>query len=139
MLSIDNQTNLHVDIENLQYIYNELSKRDLELIFMDDEAIKEVNFAHRGKNKATDVLSFPLEDFPHAPLGTIIISLDTAKKASLEFNHSLEDEVSLLFIHGFLHVIGYDHETDSGQMREEEKRLIEKFKLPKSLIIRTTE
>jgi len=51
--------------------------------------------------------------------------------------HSYNDEVTLLFIHGLLHLLGFDHEVDNGQMREEERKLIEYFSLPKSLILRS--
>ncbi len=52
------------------------------------------------------------------------------------FKHSTDDEVALLFIHGILHLLGYDHEADSGEMRDMERELIEKFNLPDSLIVR---
>lgn len=137
MLQIDNQTNIDIKVKKIYSIYENLTQKDLELIFVDDETIKEINNQHRGKNSPTDVLSFPLVDMPHAPLGTIVISLDTALHVSKELNHSIDDEVSLLFIHGFLHVSGFDHEVDSGEMRQKEEELIKKFDLPKSLIVRT--
>jgi probable rRNA maturation factor len=98
--------------------------------------MRELNKIYRNKDKATDVLSFPLEDMPGMPLGSIVISIDTAKKVANELGHSIEGEIKLLFIHGLLHLLGYDHETDNGEMREKEKEIIEKFNLPKSLIIR---
>jgi probable rRNA maturation factor len=61
-----------------------------------------------------------------------------SKKAK-ELGHSEQDELSLLFIHGMLHLLGFDHEVDEGEMREKEKALINTFDLPKSLIIRTGE
>ena len=70
------------------------------------------------------------------PLGSIVISIDTAKKEAEEFGHSIEDEIKLLFIHGLLHLLGYDHEIDNGEMRAKEAEIIEKFNLPKSLIVR---
>lgn len=139
MLEIDNQTDKIIDIERLLNVYDSLSKRDLELIFVDNKTIKGINKKFRGKNYPTDVLSFPLEDTPYSPLGSIMISVDEALKASKEFKHSFDDEVLLLFIHGFLHIVGFDHELDNGQMRQEEQRLIQKFNLPKSLIIRSLE
>jgi probable rRNA maturation factor len=82
------------------------------------------------------VLSFPLEDVPHMPLGTIVISVDKVKEKALELGHSEEDEFTLLFIHGLLHLLGYDHEVDDGEMRLKEKEIIKTFNLPDSLILR---
>lgn len=137
MLQIDNQTNIDVKVDKINSIYDSLTQKDLELIFVDDIEIKKINNQYRSKNYPTDVLSFPLVDMPHSPLGTIIISLDRALHVSHELGHSVDDEISLLFIHGFLHVSGYDHEIDSGEMRQKEEELIKKFNLPKSLIVRT--
>ncbi|MBS9778767.1 MAG: rRNA maturation RNase YbeY [Campylobacteraceae bacterium] len=137
MIDIDNQTNHKLHVEKIKQIYDALTHRDLELIFTDDEGIRVLNKNHRGKDKPTDVLSFPLLDMPHSPLGSIIINIDKAISVSEDLGHSLENELCLLFIHGFLHVSGYDHENDNGQMREKEKELIESFSLPKSLIVRT--
>ncbi len=136
MIDFDNRTDYEFDIEELKEIYEYLTNKDIELILTTDEEIKELNKAYRNKDKATDVLSFPLEDMPGMPLGSIVISINTAKKGAQEFGHSVNDEIKLLFIHGLLHLLGYDHETDNGEMREKEKELIEKFNLPKSLIIR---
>jgi len=66
----------------------------------------------------------------------VVISLEYAKKVADELGHTLDEEVSLLLIHGLLHLQGYDHEVDNGEMREQESRWIEYFKLPKSLIVR---
>ena len=137
MLSIENETSLHVDTKLLETICDDISDKEVELLFVDDETIHKINLEHRGVDKPTDVLSFPLEDMPHAPLGTIIISIDTAKKVANELNHSVEEEIALLFIHGVLHLSGFDHEVDNGEMREKESELIQKYNLPKSLIIRT--
>ena len=136
MIDFINKTDFPFDIKNLEDIYNHLTNKDIELILTTDEEIKELNKIHRNKDKATDVLSFPLEDMPQMPLGSIVISLDTAKRVANELGHSIEEEIKLLFIHGLLHLLGYDHETDNGEMREKEKEIIEKFNLPKSLIIR---
>ena len=83
------------------------------------------------------ILSFPIEPFPHAPLGSIIINEKMVKDVALELKHSENEEFALLFIHGLLHLLGFDHEEDSGQMREKESELIIEFNLPKSLILRS--
>jgi len=137
MIDFDNRTDYSFDIKELEEIYKYLTNKDIELILTTDEEIRELNKIHRNKDKATDVLSFPLEDMPGMPLGSIVISLDTAKRVANELGHSIEEEIKLLFIHGLLHLLGYDHEIDNGEMREKEKEIIEKFNLPKSLIIRS--
>lgn len=137
MIFLDNQTSFTYESEKLQIILDTLTDRDMELLFVDDENIKELNFIHRGKNTPTDVLSFPLVQMPHLPLGTVVISMETAKRVSEKLGHSIDDEVALLFIHGLLHLLGYDHEKDGGEMREEERKLIKLFGLPESLIVRT--
>jgi len=136
MIDFENRSDFKFDVNELKEIYEYLTNKDIELILTTDEEIKKLNKEHRNKDKATDVLSFPLENIPGMPLGSIVISVDTAKRGAEEFGHSVENEIKLLFIHGLLHLLGYDHEIDNGEMREKEKEIIEKFNLPKSLIIR---
>jgi probable rRNA maturation factor len=136
MIDFDNRTSYEFDTNKLNDIYNLLTDRDIELILTDDDEIKEINRQFRNKDKATDVLSFPLEDMPGMPLGSIVISIDTAKKGAEEFGHDTDDEIKLLFLHGLLHLLGYDHETDNGEMRKKEEEIIKKLNLPASLIIR---
>jgi probable rRNA maturation factor len=137
-IDFENQTDIEIEITNLEKILSTLSPKIVELIIVDNDTIASINSQHREKNQPTDVLSFPLEDVGEmGMLGSIVISIDKAIEKSNELNHSLEDEVTLLFIHALLHLLGYDHEVDSGQMREAEKELIERFNLPSSLIIRT--
>ena len=124
--------------EFLDKIAQNLSPKDIELVFINDEEMKKLNKTQRGIDKSTDVLSFPLENVDeHLPLGCIAINLDLAKEKSKELGHSLNDELSLLFIHAMLHLLGFDHETDNGEMRQTEKEWIEFFKLPQSLIMRS--
>ena len=137
MIELDNLTLLNVDIDFLNSIANTLTDKEIELIITTNKHIQEINQEHRNIDKATDVLSFPYMEMPMAPLGSIVISQQYVKEMSLEFSHTEDNELSLLFIHGLLHLLGYDHEVDNGEMREEEARLIKEFDLPKSLIIRT--
>ena len=137
MLIVDNETNTTLETDLLESIHAHLSDQEVELLFVDDVRIQELNLEHRGKNKATDVLSFPLEPTPYAPLGTIVISVDTAKRIAEELGHTINHEIALLFIHGMLHLLGMDHEVDTGEMRDKEAQLIAHFNLPKSLILRT--
>ncbi len=145
MIDLDNQTPLSVDLEALEKIADALSAKEVELIITDDQTMQELNAEHRGKNKVTDVLSFPMEapfteqSIFGMPLGSIIIAESFVKEKAAEFGHTVQDELSLLFIHGMLHLLGFDHETDDGEMRMREKELIEEFDLPNSLIVRTEE
>ncbi|NPA27957.1 MAG: rRNA maturation RNase YbeY [Epsilonproteobacteria bacterium] len=137
MILLDNQTNSEIDIKLLEEIANYLKiDKDIELLIVDNETIKELNREYRQIDKPTDVLSFPLNSIEHLPLGSIVISSDKAKSVAKMLNHSISDEISLLFIHGLLHLLGYDHEKDNGEMRELETKIIEKFNLPSSLIVR---
>jgi len=144
-IDLDNQTDLNIKIDSLKKILLSLTSRSLELMVVNNDSIEKLNYEHRGKNKATDVLSFPLKyDLPkevlnNMPLGSIVISADFVKQKAEEFSHSIDDEFSLLFIHGLLHLLGYDHEVDSGEMRQKEREIIELFSLPLSLIVRTEE
>ena len=137
MIDIDNQTTYKINEEFLDSILCSLIQKDIELIVTSNETIQEINKEYRNIDKATDVLSFPYEDMPMAPLGSIVISIDYVKEKAKEFGHSEDDEFSLLFIHGLLHLLGYDHECDNGEMRSKEEELIRAFNLPKSLIVRT--
>jgi probable rRNA maturation factor len=137
MIDIDNQSGLNIPIEKIEKIAQSLTEKDIDLLVTDNTQMRQINSEFRGIDKATDVLSFPFEESPMAPLGTLAISADYVRKLSAELKHSEEDEFCLLFIHGLLHLLGYDHEIDSGEMREKEKALIEAFGLPHSLIIRT--
>lgn len=126
------------NVDFLEKIAQKINSKDVELIFLNNEQMRNLNLEQRGIDKSTDVLSFPLVDIAkNLPLGSIAINTELAKEKAKEFNHTYEEEISLLFIHAMLHLIGFDHEIDKGEMREKEKELIEYFKLPKSLIIRS--
>lgn len=202
--------------EILDAIAAELGGGSVELIFVRGEEMRQLNAQTRGIDKATDVLSFPLdpaafagfggdlreensahknsggkilntvnsaiknsdtakaareninavnsasknqnavnsasknpndenlknknfngENFAPVLLGSVVINLDLVELKAAELGHGRDDETALLFTHGLLHVLGYDHESDDGQMRAKECEIIEKFRLPKSLIVRT--
>ena len=122
----------------LEQIADFLGAGDVELVFVNDDEMRKINREHRGINKATDVLSFPYEQVPGGLMGSVVISTDTASRVASELGHSIECEIALLFLHGVLHILGYDHEIDGGQMRQKEKEVIEHFSLPDSLIIRNS-
>ena len=202
--------------EILDAIAAELGDGSIELIFVRSEEMRQLNAQTRGIDKATDVLSFPLDpaaftgfggdlseensahknsgaknqnaansagentdttkaarenisavnsagknqnaensesknpndenlknenfnggNFAPVLLGSVVINLDLVELKAAQLGHGRDDETALLFTHGLLHVLGYDHESDSGQMRAKECEIIEKFRLPKSLIVRT--
>jgi len=137
MIELDNRTSLNVNTAVADAVANFLTNKDIELIITNNDEMREINSLHRNIDKDTDVLSFPYEDMPMSPLGSIVISSSYVKHKAQELNHSESDEFSLLFIHGLLHLLGFDHELDNGEMRDKEAELIKKFNLPLSLIIRT--
>lgn len=139
MIDFDNQTDTNLDITLLESIAAFLSPREVELILLDDEAMRKINQEHRGIDKSTDVLSFPLEGGDFLPLGSILLSIDRVRAEAELRGHSIEAEAALLFIHGMLHLLGYDHEYDQGEQRLKEEELITRFGLPSSLIVRTEE
>lgn len=122
----------------LEAIADFLGAGDVELVFVSDDEMRKINHEQRGIDKATDVLSFPYEQVAGGLMGSVVISTDTASRVASELGHSIECEIALLFLHGVLHILGYDHEIDGGQMRQKEKEVIEHFSLPDSLIIRNS-
>ena len=85
---------------------------EISVVLCDDEFIRALNARYRGQDKPTDVLSFPQED-PEV-LGDIVISLPTAARQANSAGWTLENEVALLCVHGLLHLLGYDDETEAG-------------------------
>ena len=139
MIDLDNATEFEIDIISLEEITETLTKKDIELLIVKNDEIRELNKEHRNIDKATDVLSFPMDfDFVNMPLGSIVISTDFVEEKAKEYGHSFNEELSLLFIHGLLHLLGYDHEVDNTEHRDKEEELIKKFNLPNSLIVRNS-
>lgn len=139
MIELDNRTDKTYNFVLLEKIADFLTTQEIELILTNNDEIAEINREFRNIDKATDVLSFPSDPFPGAPIGSMVISVDKVASVAHELGHSENDEIALLFIHGLLHLKGFDHEIDNGEMRQKEIELIEKFNLPKSLIVRTLE
>ena len=105
-----------------------------------DAAIRRLNRQFRGKDKATDVLSFPAEGVGAEQIaGDLAISVPTALHQAIERGHSLSTEVKVLILHGLLHLAGYDHEADTGQMARRERLLRARLGLPHGLIERADE
>ena len=137
MIEIEKRVEFNPDEALLSKIASKYTKKDIEIIITDNDEIQKLNAAHRGIDKPTDVLSFPYEKMKNTPLGTIVISIDKVNAVANELGHSPQQEFTLLFIHGLLHLLGFDHEIDGGEMRQEEEKLIRALNLPDSLIVRS--
>ncbi|HZY61648.1 MAG TPA: rRNA maturation RNase YbeY [Edaphobacter sp.] len=109
---------------------------EVDVLLTDDGSLKRLNRTFRGKNKPTDVLSFPAAENPGGHAGDLAISLDTAARQAAVYGHSLRDEVRILILRGLLHLSGMDHETDNGEMAAREYALRGKLRLPVTLIER---
>jgi len=117
-------------LDNMEKLEEEIT--EVSIAFVDDDAMTELNKKFRGKKKTTDVLTFRADDSynePSAsgrPLGDIVISVDQARRQAIDEKHSLATEIRYLVVHGLLHALGYDHETDKGEMNalEEEVRAV---------------
>ncbi|MDX9917985.1 MAG: rRNA maturation RNase YbeY [Gudongella sp.] len=105
---------------------------EVSVSFVTNEEIRELNLEYRGKDEPTDVLSFPFEDefdLGEKLLGDIVISTEKAIEQALEFEHSIEREITYLAVHSMFHLMGYDHmeEQDKFEMREKEKEAIRRL------------
>lgn len=107
---------------------------EVAVVVAGDGAVRQANGRFRGKSGSTDVLSFP--DDEDGRLGDILISAARAARQAQEQGHSIEDEVYTLVLHGFLHLLGHDHESDQGEMGSAERRLRERYGLAGGLIER---
>jgi len=109
------------------------SEKRFSTAFVSDSRMKQLNEMFRGKSTTTDVLSFPHEPDEFDPdknnLGDIVISAEQAQKQAEENGLSLEGEIKQLILHGVLHLSGYDHETDNGEMNALELKLREQLKI----------
>ncbi len=98
---------------------------EVTVVFTDDHEIARLNHEYCGHDGATDVLSFPGETGPDGVVrqGELVISVEKARSQAAQRHHSLDTEIRYLLIHGFLHLMGFDHEVDHGEMASEERRL----------------
>lgn len=125
----------HVGRRDLRQFLKDLAKEILPgqavtCLIAPDRELQKLNREFRGKNYATDVLSFPPDD--------IAISFDRAAAQAAERGHSVEDELRILMLHGLLHLAGMDHDTDKGAMARAEIRWRKRLGLPSGLIERAT-
>ena len=110
---------------------SEADDKTAAIAFISDLRMMELNSFFRGKNSTTDVLSFPHEpdefDNDASNLGDIVISVEQAARQAEENGLTLENEIKQLILHGLLHLCGYDHETDNGEMNARELDLREEL------------
>ncbi len=109
--------------------------RSIACLVTGDAEVRRLNRWFRGKNSATDVLSFPSSE-KNGFAGDLAISVDHARRQAAEHGHSLEDELRILILHGALHLTGLDHENDAGRMARAEARWRRRLGLPTGLIER---
>ncbi len=107
---------------------------EVDICVTSNREMQALNRRFRRKNQPTDVLTFPSASQDVG--GDIAISLEIAAANAAELGHSLANEVKILILHGMLHLAGYDHEMDDGEMHLRETELRKKFKLPVGLIER---
>ena len=135
---VNNQRKIKIDREIFQTFADNVSKRiseiegkDFTIAFVSDKKMRELNKNFRAKSSTTDVLSFPFEadefDAEDNNLGDIAISLEQAERQARENNLDFEAEIKQLILHGILHLCGYDHETDGGEMNMRELELRDKL------------
>jgi len=110
------------------------ARGDLSVAVVSDRRMRALNRQFRGKDKVTDVLSFPAES--RGFLGDVVIAAGVARKQAREAGHAIQTEVRVLALHGLLHLLGYDHESDNGTMARVEARLRKKAGLKEGLIER---
>jgi len=150
MITIDPPSTLSIPIEPplsksaLMRFLNRARKAvgltgEVEVLLTSDAELKRLNRAFRGKNKATDILSFPTPpEISAQHAGDLAISLETAARQAEEYGHTLREELRLLILHGLLHLSGLDHETDAGEMAARESELRSILRLRPNLIARAT-
>ncbi|HEY1660392.1 MAG TPA: rRNA maturation RNase YbeY [Candidatus Sulfotelmatobacter sp.] len=113
----------------------------VNVLLTNSAEMRALNRQFRHKDKATDVLSFPSLEVLRTPAraaGELAISLDIARENANHLGHAVAEEVKILVLHGILHLAGFDHERDNGEMAREESRLRRKLKLNVTLIARSS-
>jgi probable rRNA maturation factor len=112
------------------------ARGSLTVAIVSDARIRSLNRLYRKKNRATDVLSFPGQDAACRHLGDVVIAAGVARRQARAAGHSVQTELRVLALHGLLHLLGYDHDRDAGQMARLEARLRTRAGLHEGLIER---
>ncbi len=98
----------------IQMIFTQvIENHEMNIVFLDKDQIQEMNRTYRNIDKVTDVISFPDQDENY--IGDIFICLDRAKEQAVDYGHSIEREIGFLAVHGYLHLLGYDHHTEAEE------------------------
>ena len=123
---------IFTDFSNsLAEVVDEVNDKEFSVAFISDRRMKELNSFFRGRDLTTDVLSFPHEpdefDTDTSNLGDVVISVEQAARQAEDNGFTLENEIKQLILHGLLHLCGYDHETDNGEMNSRELGLRDKL------------
>ncbi len=113
-------------------------KGGITVLLTRSREMRSLNSRFRGKDRATDVLSFPASATAGGFAGDIAIAFDVAARNARQLGHSVAQEVEILALHGLLHLAGYDHESDHGEMARKEQRLRARLRLPTGLIERSS-
>ena len=125
-LLINNNSNLNIDehffytlsLVTLDKISYPLEAAEISLKLTDDKEMRKLNKKHRSLDKTTDVLSFPMNETKNIEeniLGDIVISVDTLRKQAKKYDMTINDELAFLYVHGLLHLLGYDHEISQTE------------------------
>jgi len=113
----------------------------VNVLVTNSQELRSLNRRFRGKDKSTDVLSFPALPAEQRPMrripGELAISADIARENATRLGHSVAEEIKILVLHGILHLAGFDHEQDKGEMARKERQLRVRLKLATGLIERT--
>ena len=130
-ISLHNQTEENIsEIKDLMksIFKNVKEKKNMQVIFVTQDAIHDLNKTYRQMDKPTDVLSFINDDTEDNSLGDVFISIEQAKKQAIDYGHSFEREIGFLAVHGYLHLKGFDHHTEA----EEKLMVLEQEKILKT-------
>ncbi len=133
-INLHNQTS--EDIKDIKKLLKKVfrpikNKKNMQIIFVSQEEIKELNKNYRHIDKSTDVLSFPNDDETDTSIGDIFISIEQARLQAKDYGHSFEREIGFLAVHGYLHLLGFDHHTKPEEefMTEAQEKILRKAKL----------
>ncbi len=135
------QHKIPIDEHRIQQFLSKLASdfthgAEFTIVVSSDDALRRANRRFRNISRTTDVLSFP--DGEDGRLGDLLISASRAACQANEYGHSLEEEIQVLALHGLLHLQGFDHTNDNGEMQKVEEQWRRKYKLPSGLIERST-
>ncbi|MFA5474472.1 MAG: rRNA maturation RNase YbeY [Acholeplasmataceae bacterium] len=136
-VNVHNQTDIDIKewVKQLKKIFRPIKeKKQMEIIIVSNEDIQTLNYQYRNINEPTDVLSFVNDNEKTPSLGDVFISLEQAYQQAKNYGHSMAREIGFLAVHGYLHLLGYDHDTSENEkaMRERQEVILAKAKLKRS-------